>query len=376
MQKRVAIVILNYNGRHWLEEFLPLVQAHSPQADCWIIDNASSDGSLSWVRQHHPAVGCIALDKNYGFCEGYNRGIEALPKGYDYLALLNSDACPEAGWLAPVLEFMDSHPEVAACQPKILRYNSQAPNPFTSEFEYAGAAGGFIDRYGYPFCRGRLFNTCEQDLGQYDHPTPVAWATGACLLVRTTDWQQQKGFDPLFFAHMEEIDLCLRLWASGRAVYCIPASVVHHAGGGTLHKQSPRKTYLNFRNSLFLLYKHLPRRRKLWGIFWRLLADAPAAFLLSFQTRDLRHLWAVIKAHMSFYSGMKHLKPLNNPAWDEITYPGSVVWDYFIRKKKYFTDLGWTLTLPEKQSTAPAQELANTCHEGNGKVNKNGRTKS
>lgn len=354
VQKRVAVVILNYNGRRWLEAFLPLVQERSPQADCWVIDNASSDGSLSWVQQHQPAVHCVALEKNYGFCEGYNRGIEALPKYYDFLVLLNSDACPAPDWLSPLLDFMDAHPQVAACQPKVMRYDPQAENPYTQEFEYAGAAGGFIDRYGYPFCRGRLFNTCEADHGQYDAPVPIAWASGACFCIRITDWQQAGGFDSLFFAHMEEIDLCLRLWAAGRTVYCVPASVVYHVGGGTLHKQSPRKTYLNFRNSLFLLYKHLPTPNKFWTIFLRLLADAPAACMLLLQTGDARHLWAVIRAHAAFYASRKKLKVSQSIVWQKITYPGSIVWNYFFQKKKRFQDLGWRLSLSEEQCSAPA----------------------
>ncbi|WP_051633328.1 glycosyltransferase family 2 protein [Thermonema rossianum] len=356
MQKKVAIVVLNHNGLHWLKTFLPLVCARSPQADCWVVDNGSTDGSLAWLRQHMPEVACVALGKNYGFCEGYNRGIGALPKQYDYFILLNSDACPAEGWLAPMIDLMDACPRIAACQPKVLRYNPEAENPFTSEFEYAGAAGGFIDRYGYPFCRGRLFNTCEIDRGQYDSPAPVAWATGACLCVRAADWEQMGGFDPLFFAHMEEIDLCLRLWANGRSVYCVPASVVYHVGGGTLHKQNPQKTYLNFRNSLFLLYKHLPPRQKQWQIFLRLLADAPAALALSVQSCDLRHLWAVIKAHRSFYAHKKRLRVVSPSAWQKVTYPGSIVWNYFARKKRRFSDLCWQLPFPEKQSTAPTQK--------------------
>ena len=251
MNKPIAIVILNWNGVDLLRRFLPSVQANSSaQAEVIVADNGSTDASCAVLESEFPDVRLIRLPENYGFAEGYNRALEQVDAPY-YL-LLNSDVEVPAGWLAPLLDYMEAHPEVAACQPKMLSYADRG------SFEYAGAAGGFLDRYGYPFCRGRVFDTLERDEGQYDDVAPVLWASGAALMVRRQDWRDAGGLDGRFFAHMEEIDFCWRLRSRGRGVVCIPASRVYHVGGASLAQGNPRKTFLNFRNNLLMLYKNLP----------------------------------------------------------------------------------------------------------------------
>ena len=251
MQK-LSIVILNWNGAEMLRKFLPSVITHSEGEgiEVCVADNASTDNSLEVMRTEFPDVRLILLDRNYGFAEGYNRALAEVDA--EYSLLLNSDVEVAEGWLSPMLAYMDAHPEVAACQPKIRSWHRR------EEFEHAGACGGYMDKYGYPFCRGRMMDTVEVDAGQYDTVVPVFWATGAALLVRTADYREAGGLDARFFAHMEEIDLCWRLRSRGRGIVCIPQSVVFHVGGATLNKNNPRKTYLNFRNNLLMLYKNLP----------------------------------------------------------------------------------------------------------------------
>ncbi len=262
--KRIAVVILNWNGADMMRRFLPAVISHSQkQADVIVADNGSTDASCAVVRDEFPEVRLIALPENYGFAEGYNRALAGLD--YEFYLLLNSDVEPDTGWLGPLLDYMDCHPEVAACQPKLLSMNER------QRFEYAGAAGGYMDRYGYPFCRGRIFDTVEEDKGQYDTPAYVLWATGAALLIRRTDWENAGGLDGRFFAHQEEIDLCWRLGCRGRRVACVPASRAWHVGGASLAQGNPRKTFLNFRNNLMMLYKNLPDnelRRVMRVRFW------------------------------------------------------------------------------------------------------------
>lgn len=247
-----AIVILNWNGAEMLRRFLPPVITHSTGAEIIVADNASTDDSLKILGKEFPSVRTIVLDKNYGFAEGYNRALAQVEA--DVFVLLNSDVLVTEGWLCPILKYLEENPDCAACQPKILQYD----NGPTTRFEYAGAAGGYIDRYGYPYCRGRIFGTIEEDYGQYDTTASIMWASGAALVIRATDWRQTGGLDGSFFAHQEEIDLCWRLHSRGRDVVCCPESVVYHVGGGTLPQGNPRKTYLNFRNNLLLLYKNLP----------------------------------------------------------------------------------------------------------------------
>ena len=249
--KRISVVILNWNGREMMRRFLPSVVKYSrDEADVIVADNASTDGSLDMLAREFPEVGTLRLDRNYGFAEGYNRALAQLPT--EFYLLLNSDVEVTEGWLTPLLRYMDAHPEVAACQPKLL---CEARRDM---FEYAGAAGGYLDRFGYPYCRGRVMDTVECDRGQYDRPASVFWATGAALMVRRSDWDAAGGLDARFFAHMEEVDFCWRLRARGRGVVCLPESRVYHVGGGTLNKSNARKTYLNFRNNLLMLYKNLP----------------------------------------------------------------------------------------------------------------------
>lgn len=292
MKKRIAIVILNWNGCEMMRRFLPSVVRHS--ADCAeviVADNGSTDDSCAMLRREFPEVGLIILPENYGFAEGYNRALRGLEA--EFYLLLNSDVEVESGWLKPLLEYMDAHPETAACQP-ILRSQRQPES-----FEYAGAAGGMVDCYGYPYCRGRVFDTVEQDHGQYDDIVPLLWATGAALMVRRADWEAAGGLDGRFFAHMEEIDFCWRLRTRGRGVVCVPQSRAYHVGGASLAQGNPRKTFLNFRNNLLMLYKNLPEAnlRKVMRV--RRVLDYVAA--LQFLVKgDAANARAVVRARREF----------------------------------------------------------------------------
>ena len=287
------MIILNWNGRRLLEEFLPKVIANTPPGVGRIIvaDNGSTDTSVELLRDRFPEVDIVSYPENYGFAEGYNRALA--DTRYPYTVLLNSDVAPAPGWLEPLVKFMDEHPEAAGCQPKLLSYR----DPF--KFEYAGASGGYLDRHGYPYCRGRIFGVCETDSGQYDTAVEVDWATGAALMVRTELYLNAGGLDPKFFAHMEEIDLCWRLRLGGHKLYAVPQSVCYHLGGGSLPASNPRKTYLNFRNNLLMLHKNLPgavRGRKLIA---RRLLDSLAwlQFVVTGQWGNAR---ALLKAHRDF----------------------------------------------------------------------------
>lgn len=248
---KVAIVILNWNGRKMMEQYLPSVVEYSRgEAEVIVADNASTDDSVVWLSEHYPHLRVILLDQNYGFAEGYNQALRQVDS--EYYVLLNSDVEVTHHWLTPLIEEMDAHEEIAACQPKLLSMTNR------DAFEYAGASGGFIDRYGYPFCRGRVFDVVEDDNGQYDDAKEVLWATGACMMIRAKDYWDAGGLDGRFFAHNEEIDLCWRLHRMGKHIFCFPESTVYHVGGGTLPKSNPRKTFLNFRNNLTMLWKNLP----------------------------------------------------------------------------------------------------------------------
>ncbi len=294
MKKKLAVIILNWNGRKLLERFIPDAAANTigEEADLFVADNGSTDDSLEWLRANHPGVKVIPFPENYGFAEGYNRALEATR--YPYTVLLNSDVRVPAGWWQPLLHFMEENPDVAACQPKIR--SERQPEMF----EYAGAAGGYLDRFGYPYCRGRLFDRVERDEGQYDGPpADVAWASGAALMVRTQDYLDAGGLDADFFAHMEEIDLCCRLLARGRRVCALTDSAVYHVGGASLDQSSPQKTYLNFRNNLLLLHKNLPRRRSSALLLKRRLLDT-LAFGMFLLKGNFSHARAVLKAHGDF----------------------------------------------------------------------------
>lgn len=289
--KKTAVVILNYNGAGMLRRFLPSVIEYSPEASIYVADNGSSDESCDVVRNEFPAVKLMVLDHNYGFAEGYNRALAQVDE--EYAVLLNSDVEVTRGWLSPMTQFLDSNPEVAACQPKLLSFKQK------DFFEYAGAAGGFIDKWGYTFCRGRIFNTVERDSGQYDDTTDVFWATGAALMIRNEVYKNNGGLDGRFFAHMEEIDLCWRLRSRGYRIACVPQSHVYHVGGATLKKENPQKTYLNFRNNLLMIYKNAPDCQLKKIMLFRKVFDNVAA-LKFLASGDYAAFKAVRKARRDF----------------------------------------------------------------------------
>ena len=333
----VAVIILSWNGSSYLKTFLPSVVEHTPKelARIIIADNGSTDDSAEVVNKIQE-VEWLPLNHNYGFSEGYNQAISKVKA--KWIVLLNQDVEVSAGWLENLISFAESNPKLGACQPKIISLNQR------SHFEYAGAAGGFLDKYGYPFCRGRIFDTIEEDKGQYNDATEIAWASGACLLVNREAYIKAGGLDPDFFAHMEEIDLCWRLKNMGLQVWYTPKSTIFHLGGGSLPKGNPKKTYLNFRNSLMMLYKNLPANKRAEIIFKRLLIDHIAAYrsLFSGNTKEFK---AIAKAHFHFLfkSGTwkKKQNQKNTTVYLNLTgfYNGSIVWKYFIRGKKVFTEI-------------------------------------
>jgi len=336
--QELAIVILNWNGLHWLQQFLPAVVAHSSPHAVVVADNASTDDSVAWVKQYQPEVSIIQLDKNYGFAEGYNKAIQQIES--TFVLLLNSDVEVTNHWVEPLLAAMRSNPNLAAVQPKIKAFHHK------DSFEYAGAAGGFIDRLGYPFCRGRIFHQVERDQLQYNDSTEVFWTSGACMLVRTQAFSEQQGFHPGFFAHMEEIDLCWRWQHQGYSLAYCPDSVVYHVGGGTLNI-SPFKTYLNFRNGLWMLFRNLPPKGFVSNIFLRLCLDGLAG--LQFLAKgQWKNTLAIIKAHGFMY---RHLSvwllerkqmAQKYPQRSHLTiYPGLLVLQAFIRGKTTFKALNW-----------------------------------
>ena len=333
--KPVAVIILNWNGAALLRRYLPTVLegTNGEIADVIVADNGSSDNSREVLEQEFPQVKTLLLDKNYGFAGGYNKAIE-LAADYRYTVLLNSDVRTPAGWLEPLYQYLEENPSVGAVQPKLLHDRNDGKRMF----EYAGAAGGFIDKHGYPYCRGRVFEAVEDDHGQYDgKDIDIFWATGACLMVRTELYKQVGGLDEDFFAHMEEIDLCWRIHLSGSDVRIVTASEVFHLGGGSLPQGNPRKTYLNFRNSLFLLYKNLPVKEGKRMLLVRRLYDTLAFFmaLAKLHGGDAR---AIIRAHNDYrrLKSRYHCQPQENLLK---TFPGAqrnIVIDYYLRGKKRF----------------------------------------
>jgi len=332
--KKVAVVILNYNGQEFLEKFLPEVLLHSRDvADVWVADNCSGDHSVAFLREHFPEVHLIENSSNGGFAAGYNQALQQIKA--DYYVLLNSDIEVTPHWIQPIIHLMEANTNVVACQPKIRSYFQK------EKFEYAGASGGFIDKYGYPFCRGRIFQHLESDRGQYDDPTEVFWATGACLFVRAEVYHELGGLDADFFAHMEEIDFCWRARNRGYQIMVNPASVVYHIGGGTLPKSSSRKTYLNFRNNFVLLYKNLPADRLFKVFIARLFLDGVAAvkFLLQGGVKDF---FAVIKAHFYFYRHFSSLRKKRQSLQQHHVsgiYNGNIAFDHYLWRKKKYSDL-------------------------------------
>lgn len=332
--KKVAVVILNYNGSKFLRKFLPLVIKHTANdAEIWVADNNSLDGSVDIMREEFPDIKLIENPLNGGFATGYNMALKQIEA--DYYVLLNSDIEVTENWINPVIKLMESDPKIAACQPKILDYNKQ------TDFEYAGAAGGFIDKYGYPFCRGRVFQSLEKDEDQYDDAIEVFWASGACLFVKADLYHKFDGLDDDFFAHMEEIDFCWRLKNNGYKIMFCPSSKVYHVGGGTLPKSSPRKTYLNFRNNFALLYKNLPANRLFKTFVARLFLDGMAGikFLLQGGFQDFI---AVLEAHLYFYKNFKSLKNKRKKLQQKPVsrvYQRNIAYVHYLRGKKKFTDL-------------------------------------
>lgn len=334
---KVAVVILNWNGLKYLRQYLPSVlRSVWPGLEIVIGDNASTDGSVDFIRSEYPNIRVIQNDDNYGFTGGYNKVLSQVDA--DYYILLNSDVEVSPGWIAPVINLMESDPLIAAAAPKIIAFNQK------DSFEHAGAAGGFIDKYGYPFCRGRMFYEIEKDKGQYQQSGEVFWATGAAMFVKRKHWDEAGGFDDRFFAHMEEIDLCWRLKNMGYKVMYCAESEVFHLGGGTLNVENPFKTYLNFRNNLLLLQNNLPFWRATFTITARFWMDMLALFRFLGEGKR-KDAWAVSRAHQNFVfrlfvPGKKNPKlkvhkhyPLTG------IYKGSLVWDFFVKKKMHFTDL-------------------------------------
>ena len=335
--KSIAIVILNWNGAGMLRKFLPSVLKYSQEAEVIVADNASKDDSLKVMESEFPEVRTIVLDKNYGFAEGYNQALRQVEA--EYYLLLNSDVEVTEGWLRPMLSYMDAHPEVAACQPK-LRCEWNRPM-----LEYAGACGGYIDWLGYPFCRGRVFNTIEEDHAQYDTIVPVLWATGAALMIRSKQYWEAGGLDARFFAHQEEIDLCWRLRSRNRGIVCIPESVVYHVGGATLNKSNPYKTFLNFRNNLLMLYKNLPQDELCKVMKVRFWLDGLAAlmFLMKFHWGDFK---AVLRARREFRRLKSQFADSRRENLEESstdTIPErvnfSLLWRYYIKRQKTYSSL-------------------------------------
>lgn len=328
----VAVVILNWNGLELLKKFLPIVVKHSPDAHIYVADNQSKDGSKDYVSIHFPEVTWIQNEENLGYAGGYQKALAQVQE--NIYILLNSDVEVTENWITPHLQAFKANDKLVATQPKIKDYNKK------EYFEYAGAAGGFLDTYGYPYCRGRIFDTIEKDTGQYDNACPIFWASGACLVIRRNAYWKAGGLDSEFFAHQEEIDLCWRLQMNDGEINSIPQSVVYHIGGATLHKSSPQKTYYNFRNSLFVLYKNLPKEKLFSIILVRLILDGLAGgqFILK---GKFKHFWAIIRSHSAFFKQIPSLsnkrktyqqKPIKRS-------PNLLVRAYYINRRKTFKQL-------------------------------------
>jgi GT2 family glycosyltransferase len=326
--KDIAVVILNWNGKALLEQFLPSVVKHSNDAIIYVADNASTDDSVSFVREHFPTVKIIQNSENGGYAKGYNDALQYIEE--PLLCLLNSDIEVTKNWLQPIVEAFDNDVETAIIQPKILDYKSK------SHFEYAGAAGGFIDKYGYPFCRGRIFDTIEKDQSQYNDIKNIFWASGACFFIKNSVFKTLNGFDESYFAHMEEIDLCWRAYNSNYNTKYVGTSTVYHVGGATLSNTNPRKTYLNFRNSLFTLVKNTDKNVFIRMVL-RMKLDGIAALRFLFQLKP-HYFFAVLKAHLAFYKNLGRLLKQRKQLPKRANYyeTNSIVWSYFIKKRKTF----------------------------------------
>lgn len=332
----VAIVILNWNGRKFLEQFLPSVMASVYENKRVIVaDNASTDDSIAFVKEYYPQIEIIINGGNEGFAKGYNTALKQVQS--DYYVLLNSDVEVTPHWITPVIDLMESDAAIAACQPKLLSWHKK------KQFEYAGASGGWLDQFGYPFSRGRVFDICEEDKGQYDTSAQCFWASGAALFIKAAVYHEMGGLDEYFFAHQEEIDLCWRMQLAGHKIYVQPESVVYHVGGGTLPKGNSKKTYLNFRNNLIMLSKNLPWASALWKIPFRVALDAVSAWQ-NLLKGDGGYFIAIVKAHVHFFKWIlfdtkQSVFPIKKDGKLSGRYQGLVIWQYFIKKKKTFSEI-------------------------------------
>ncbi|MER3317101.1 MAG: glycosyltransferase family 2 protein [Allomuricauda sp.] len=329
---KIAVVILNWNGESLLKRFLPSVMEYSKGTDIYVVDNASTDGSIAFLKREYPTIGIVQNKSNGGFAKGYNDGLKNVDA--DVFCLLNSDVEVTPNWLGPIKDAFETLPNASIIQPKILDLNQR------DHFEYAGAAGGFLDMFGYPFCRGRIFQTIEKDEGQYNDIKEVFWATGACMFIKSEVFRALEGFDEDYFAHQEEIDLCWRAKNAGHKVYYVGTSEVYHLGGSTLSNMNPKKTFLNFRNSLYSITKNLPRRKAFPIIIARLLLDAIAAIRFIFQLK-FDHCFAILKAHLSFYANFIKMYRKREKANFLLKYyvTTSIVWSYFVHQVASFNIL-------------------------------------
>lgn len=333
---KIAIVILNWNGKDFLKKFLPSVlNSRYSNFELIIADNGSTDDSLSFLQANYPTVRIIPFEKNYGFAKGYNEALKQVEA--TYYILLNSDVEVPPDWLQPMVDLLESDEKIAACQPKIMSYHNK------QVFDYAGAAGGWLDKYGYPFAKGRVFDICEEDKGQYNQTEPIFWASGAALMIRSSVFHEVNGFDEYFFAHQEEIDMCWRIQLAGYSLYSCPLSTVYHVGGGTLPRGNSLKTYLNFRNNRIMLSKNLPFYQKLWVVPVRNLLDAMSAWK-GLVTGDGGYFIAIVRAHLAFIKWwLFHQKESIFPATKKGTLAGllpkNMVWLHFVRKKKFFSEI-------------------------------------
>jgi GT2 family glycosyltransferase len=326
--KKIAVVILNWNGRKLLEEFLPSIVQFSPEATIYLADNASSDDSISFIKNTFPSIKIIQNTDNFGFAKGYNQAMRFVEE--EYYALVNSDIEVTENWLAPILEIFKTQPETAIIQPKILDYKNK------EMFEYAGAGGGFIDKYGFPFCRGRIFQSLEKDTNQYNDEIDIFWASGACFFIRKEVFRKLNGFDEDFFAHQEEIDLCWRAFNLNYKVRYTGKSTVYHVGGATLKESSPHKTFLNFRNSLWMMLKNVPKQKLFQTMFVRLFLDGQAGIQFALHGK-FPHLWAILKAHFYFYLLIfKFLNKRESNQYVNYYKINSIVYFHFIKKGKVF----------------------------------------
>ena len=331
IDKKIAVVILNWNGSKLLEQFLPSISSYSDEATIYVADNASTDDSIAFIKTNYPDIKIIQNDGNFGFAKGYNDALKFVEE--PYYALVNSDIEVTENWLLPIINIFEKQSEIAIIQPKLLDFKNK------SKFEYAGAAGGFIDNFGYPFCRGRVFNFIENDNGQYNDNCEIFWASGACFFIRKQVYNELKGFDETFFAHQEEIDLCWRAFNKGyTSLYC-SKSVVYHVGGATLKESNPKKTYLNFRNSLYTLTKNLPKNKIIIIILSRFILDGIAGIKFILEGK-FSHCIAIIKAHFSYYKNFnKYLNKRDLIQNDEYYKTKNIVYKFFIQKKSLFNSI-------------------------------------